>query len=213
MERGRWLPKAANLDGEENGVRLTESALGQWVLSLRPSKTLHQAAEGELLRFPERGSSRRVQVWEELPVAGISVDDAEAYLAWLRKSGRMPSARLCTEHEWERAARGADDRTYPMGDKLATEDANFDLTYGRSEQEFGPDEIGRHPASRSPFGVDDLSGNVAEWTRNVVNPAEPKLRGGSWYQDRAMAYVNNRQPATRQMKNLLIGLRVCASIP
>ena len=74
----------------------------------------------------------------------------------------MPGARLCTELEWERAARGADDRLFPHGDELDADDANFDVTYGRVDSAYGPDVVGSHPASRSPFGVDDLAGNVFE---------------------------------------------------
>ena len=74
----------------------------------------------------------------------------------------MPGARLCSELEWERAARGGDDRMFPHGDELRAEDANIDLTYGRVDSAYGPDAVGSHPASRSPFGVDDLAGNVLE---------------------------------------------------
>src|SRR5205814_1205645 len=53
--------------------------------------------------------------WARLPVDGASREDGEQFAAWLARSGRVPGARLCTDREWERAARGADDRRYPNG--------------------------------------------------------------------------------------------------
>src|SRR6185295_13003307 len=102
------------------------------------------------------------QDWLRFPVGGVSLEDVARYLAWLRNSGRVPGARLCSELEWERAARGADDRLFPHGDEIAPDDANIDITYERVDVAFGPDEIGAHPASRSPFEVDDLAGNIVE---------------------------------------------------
>ena len=90
--------------------------------------------------------------WMRLPVSGISADDAVAYAAWLATTGRVRGARLCSEVEWERAARGADDRLYPHGYHLAPADANHFATYGAGA---GPDQVGSYPVSRSPFGIDD----------------------------------------------------------
>src|SRR5678815_2053151 len=96
----------------------------------------------------------------KLPVAAVSYEDAVAFAAWLDRSGRVRGARLCDEYEWERAARGADGRTFPTGTVLAPDDANIDVTYGREPLAFGPDEIGSHPQSRSPVGADDMAGNI-----------------------------------------------------
>jgi hypothetical protein len=91
-------------------------------------------------------------------VAAISPADVERYLLWLRQTGKVPGRGCAPRRSGKRAARGADDRVYPHGDELERDDANFDLTYGRLDSAFGPDAVGAHPATRSPFGLDDLAG-------------------------------------------------------
>jgi formylglycine-generating enzyme required for sulfatase activity len=146
-----------------------------------------------------------------MPVAGISAEDAATYLQWLRTTTRVPEARLCTEREWERAARGADDREFPHGNALAQDDANFDETYGRHPFGFGPDEVGAHPGSQSPFGVSDMAGNVWELVTSSLKQGEFALRGGAYYHSARTARSTNRlivEPTTRLLQ---AGLRVCAS--
>ena len=127
--------------------------------------------------------------------------------------GRLPGARLCTEKEWERAARGADGRRFPHGDTLADDEANFDETYGRRADAFGPDEVGAHPQSGSPFGVQDLAGNVIEMTRSSLEPNGLVARGGGFYHDRRSAWSTNRIPLEPGTRVHTFGLRVCADAP
>ena len=68
------------------------------------------ARRGEPFCRPRR-SERRCQDWLRFPVAGVSGEDAQAYVQWLAR-GRLPGARSCAEREWERAARGADGRLF-----------------------------------------------------------------------------------------------------
>ncbi|WP_191260955.1 bifunctional serine/threonine-protein kinase/formylglycine-generating enzyme family protein [Comamonas sp. JC664] len=200
------------------GVRSTAGALALtrektgWRLMLQPTQHPLSARSGEPIRYPGR-THRAVQDWLRFPVSAISLEDARAYLAWLDRSGRIPGARLCSEYEWERAARGADARLFPMGDTLAPDDANFDETYGRQPLGFGPDEVGAHPASASPFGVMDLAGNIIEWVRSVREPGEAVARGGSWYYDRISNRSNSRMPNEPWLRDIRIGLRVCAPAP
>src|SRR5207249_1196933 len=143
----------------QNALTLTEIAPRRWKLSLTPTVHTYTAELGELLHYEHR-TRRADQDWTRFPVAAVSFEDAIAYAAWLDRTGRVPGARLCDDYEWERAARGADARTFPSGNALAPDDANIDVTYGRDPLAFGPDEVGSHPASRSPVGADDMAGNV-----------------------------------------------------
>jgi serine/threonine protein kinase/formylglycine-generating enzyme required for sulfatase activity len=165
------------------------------------------ARRGEPFCRPKR-SERRCQDWLRFPVAGISVEDAQAYVEWLA-SGRLPGARRCTEREWERAARGADGRLYAHGDAPWPGDANFDETYRFDADMMGADEVGSFPTDRSPFGVLDLGGNVREW---VAPKAGRMARGGDWlgFSVDARADYRNVPPDDR---GDYLGLRVCASVP
>ncbi|RKH35909.1 NACHT domain-containing protein [Corallococcus praedator] len=192
------------------GVELVEESDGRWRLELSPASAHYRVREGEPVRYGKR-DRRAVQDWRRFPVSAISFEDAQAYVVWLDRTGQVPGARLCTEREWERAARGADGRRYPGGDGLEADDANVDRTYGREPQGFGPDEVGSHPRSRSPFGVDDLAGNVWEWTRSDVVPGHPSAQGGSWYQSDLSAHSANRDVVEPTQREALMGMRVCAT--
>lgn len=208
-QRARHLPTAL-MHGF--GVGLERARSGRWQLSLLLNGRRVVAQEGEPLRLPER-ARRQEQDWSRLPVAGISMEDVQAYLGWLERTGRVPGARPCTEHEWERAARGADGRPYPHGSRLEPEDANFDETYGRKPYAYGPDEVGSHPASLSPFGVLDMTGNVYELVQGMWGREEVLIRGGSWYYDSLSMLTANRIAVERKTRDWGTGLRVCAEAP
>ena len=206
--RARRTPRGAgNLHG---AVHLETLADGSWQLALKPSEQSYAARLGSPIVYKGR-TTRAAQDWRKFPVVGIDWDDVEAYAAWLRTSGRVPGARPCREDEWERAARGADDREFPHGDTLAPDDANFDETYGKQPLAFGPDAVGSHPASRSPFGLDDTSGNVWEWTRALGASGDARvLKGGAYYYGAITNRIPNRQVVERTMRDATLGVRICA---
>jgi formylglycine-generating enzyme required for sulfatase activity len=90
-----------------------------------------------------------------LPVTRVTYNEASSYCAWKHNDG----GRLPTEEEWEAAARGSAGRLYPWGAQWKPEAANVAST-GRG----GPAPVGSYPAGRTPDGIDDLVGNVWEWT-------------------------------------------------
>jgi iron(II)-dependent oxidoreductase len=96
--------------------------------------------------------------FEEHPAVEVSWFGARDYCAW--KGWRLP-----TEAEWERAARGTDGRPYPWGAAPPTpERAVFGRRYNAT------DRGDARPAGRTPEGVEDLLGNLREWTGTALLP-------------------------------------------
>ena len=210
-ERSARLP-AVGRGGFQGALLLTRGADDAgWRISFQPTTTRYQAGPGGSIRYRGR-KTRAAQRWGQLPVVGITATQARAYAAWLHRTGRVPGARLCSGREWERAARGADGREYPHGHNLAPTEANFDATYGKDPPAMGPDEVGSHPASRSPFGVDDLAGNVWEWTASSLEQGGHVARGGSWYFGANSSRVTDREVTEPSFRDASVGLRVCADL-
>ena len=205
-ERAARTPRAVSY---RNGLALLQRADGRFVLRIKPTTVEYQAPEGEPIVYPGRVRNAS-QDWRSFPVSGVSFEDGRAYAAWLGSTGKVPGARLCREDEWERAARGADGRSFPGGDTLAGDDANLDETYGRQPLAFGPDAAGSHPRSDSPVGAADLAGNA--WELTMSRTGTPVIRGGSWYQGALTARSVNREPYEPTARDLLIGLRLCADL-
>jgi formylglycine-generating enzyme required for sulfatase activity len=206
-ERAARIPHTAEAGADEADVRLRPIATAggagpRWELQINAIR----AAQGEPLRYP---SPHPPQDWSRLPVTAVGYEDGVAYTAWLASTGKLPGARMCTEIEWERAARAADDRLYPHGDALDRSEANLDQTYGPDAQ--GPDAVGSHPASRSPYGLDDMTGNVWELVTNVMAPDVAAARGGSFSYPASTLRIGNRESPPKTYREISMGLRICAS--
>jgi formylglycine-generating enzyme required for sulfatase activity len=218
---GAWLAYVDALPERERRVRLpgtptrlfgdvevSPDRAGHWRIELQPEDNRYVAGWDQPLVYDGR-TERKAQDWRRFPVLGVSADDGVAYAAWLDRTHKVPGARLCSEVEWERAARGADGRDYPGGRLPENDDANLDVTYGAGHM--GPDEVGSHPESTSPFGLVDMSGNAFEWT--ISEQGGYILRSGSYQHDRKTAHLTNRSPKFASMRDATLGLRLCATPP
>ncbi|MCG8418822.1 MAG: protein kinase [Proteobacteria bacterium] len=168
---------------------------------------------GQSVDYPGRSEMHRSQNWLRFPVTGISGQQVVRYAEWLSKTGKVPRARLCREDEWERAARGADDRFYPHGFWLQPADANYDETYGRKPNSYGFDEVGIHPHSASPFGLHDMVGNAYEMAISIIEERMLAMRGGAYYFHKITGSSVNRDVMAWDQPISYVGFRLCADLP
>lgn len=206
QQRGKHLPGGTS--DLLAGSRLTQLPTGEWEFQLQAGDKNYRVTGDELLRYEGR-KQRIEQDWRNLPVTNISYASAQAYAAWLDQSGRLPGARICTELEWERAARGADSRLYPHGFAVEPDDFNFDETYAKKPTAQGPDAVGSYPISASPFGVQDMAGNVWEWVSPVFGGDDGIARGGAYFYDRISGTTVNRALLPPDAQDTSVGLRTC----
>jgi formylglycine-generating enzyme required for sulfatase activity len=103
------------------------------------------------------------------PVVCMSWENARTYCLWA-------GARLLTEAEWEKAARGGNGRRYPWG---STDPNCQRANYSHCVD--GTDQVGVRTAGASPYGALDMAGNVWEWVAD-------------WYDENYYAYAPDWNP-------------------
>jgi len=169
------------------------------------------------------------------PVVGVCWHEVRAFARWLAEQTGQPF-RLPTEVQWEAAARGAWERSFPFGDEL---DASFCNVLETHLQRTTP--VGALVHGDTPDGTSDLAGNVWEWTSSAfgnlyedpdgLSPAfgypydgtdgreEPDTgpeiarvaRGGSWINNGAAARAAARYGGLPDTRAYVQGGRLCVS--
>lgn len=170
----------------------------------------------KLYSLQERGDYyNNVDRYGNYPVIWITWEQADTYCKYLGK-------RLPTEAEWEKAARGPEEHSYPWGDELLSEVQ--DTFENRRDTVF----VGSTPLDISGYNVYDMAGNVLEWVsdyydpnyyqENITqNPRGPRtavrkaVRGGAWDSSQPKLWRNANRGGYRAINNAHnLGFR-CAS--
>ena len=188
-----------------------EVSVDEWDACLR---------EGGCRQSPEQG------LQGEMPMANVSWDDAQGYVAWLSaKTGKK--YRLPTEAEWEYAARAGSTTRYWWGDTHGDGRANC-ADCGVQWGGISASPVGSFEPN--PFGLYDVHGNVWEWTADCWNPSfsgapgdgtpwlrgdciSRVLRGGSWAVDHEYIRASRRSRYDRDVRYYLNGFRVVSELP
>jgi hypothetical protein len=142
---------------------------------------------------------------EDHPVVYICLDDARAYAEWAGK-------RLPKEEEWQLAAGGKEQRTYPWGAQLEKGKYN-EATDGTTTP------VRAFPQGRSPYGIWDMCGNTWELTESEYSDGRTHfciLKGGCCYRATGSIWYfdGGIKPVNFAAKQMLIypGIDRCASI-
>ncbi len=191
----------------------------------------------EFAPFAQSGSwntdPRAIAAPADHPAAFVSWTDALAYCRWLEASLKRSSATppriaqafrdgwhvtLPTEAEWEKAARGHDQRRFPWGDEPRRDRANFSSHAAVA--------AGSVACPECAHGLSDMAGNVWEWTRSPLQPypydesndranlgadALWVMRGGGFADTPQLVRVTTRGAAEPGARRPFIGFRVAIS--
>ena len=195
---GAFVMGSDEPDAAPNEHPTTKTRISAFYLSRWPVTN----AQYELFD-PAHRAKRSPGAGDNSPVVYVTHAEAARFCAWLSQRENR-KYRLPTEAEWEYAARGMDGRKFPWGNRLDANDlanfadANKKLPWAEHSINCGFAEtspVGSFPRGVSPFGMEDMAGNVWEWCldgfaaypgkersnpRGPVDGQKQIYRGGSW---------------------------------
>lgn len=166
-----------------------------------------------------KGPRTNVLEKQNHPVTHISWGDAIAFCKWITELAKI-TFKLPTEAEWEKASRGIDGRIYQWGEEApGTSWANF--------YDMDTTPVGKYGTKgASPYGLDDMAGNVCEWVSSLYLPYPYNsedgrenidayrwrvARGGSFYEkSRESLRCASRYKENPSYHSDFFGFRVCA---
>lgn len=180
--------------------------LANWIEAKDPDLRVHQV---DGIWIVEPG-------YEDYPMNEMTWYGARAFCQWR-------GARLPTEAEWEKAARGTDERTYPWGEGITCQQANYAGCFYESLP------IDSYPESVSPYGAYNMAGNMMEWVADWYdkdyyadspgeNPTGPEtgdfriIRGSSWINSPEKLRTTYRFPKLPVLTYTSLGFRCVTDV-
>lgn len=130
-----------------------------------------------------RGPKSDVKNKQNHPVTCVSWQDAVAFCQWASEKTKI-NIILPSEAEWEKAARGQDGRKYPwLGDEITDKHCNYNFHIGDTTA------VGSYSDFDSPYGCQDMAGNVWELMRSVYADYKQQKHHQEWVKDISDTYV------------------------
>jgi formylglycine-generating enzyme required for sulfatase activity len=222
-------------------VTLSDFSIGQFEVTVQQYLQFADDTKGNYPQWLEAGHEYNVETGKNdyykqlgysrtahnLPVVGVSWNDAVAYCQWLsQKTGK--TYRLPTEAEWEYACRAGTTTPFNTGENLTTDQANYNGNYPYKNFPKGKYRGKTTPVGSfapNAWGLYDMHGNVWEWCSDwyaadyyknspAQNPKGPAsgtlrvLRGGSWCNGGQFCRSANRDYNAPDDRNYSRGFRL-----
>lgn len=163
----------------------------------------YEVSRGDYKSFVNKTGRKKPKDWkvfgydEKLsnhPVTYVTFNDAKAFCTWLDKD-------LPTEAQWQLAASGTENFTYPWGNDFKIGMSNTSTSKLRTTS-----PVTSYPEGTSPYGALNMAGNVWEWTttedgRNMI------VKGGSWGLSHTIATTTNKALYPKEASTNNIGFR------
>ena len=227
---GSFMMGSNRPDAAPNEHPLTRTNLTAFYCSRWP------VTNAQFEQFDPTHRSRRIPGADDRhPVVYVSALEAGRFCDWLSQKERK-KYRLPSEAEWEYAACGIEPRTFPWGEtwgrpvnanfadvnkKLPWADASFDCGFAATSP------VGSFPRGASPFGIEDMAGNVWEWCldcfsaypgkersnpRGTGDSSKRIHRGGSWKSRAASLRVSARAFNAPEFSANDVGFRIVCEV-